>query len=156
MSEPIIVRFLKRNQRPFHRSIAVERLDPGEYQSDYRKFLVRFGSKQRDTGRRMDMGPFGKARMMEYAGQDRNKLEISLEGDHLRTIGATKEQVDEHIRRMRPDVELQRHDAEIVELSRRIKEARDNRLHFLHEAFQRGHKVTVKELIERAEKGHSS
>jgi hypothetical protein len=145
---PLIVRFFKRtNTRLFQRSVVVEEAGA----PDSRKLRVTYGSKSRDTGRRMKM--FGNTRIFEYAGPNRNTLAIRLGGESLHELPTNRDAINEYVRRVRPDDadELARHDAAIEDAREALRAARDNRLHFLHEAFQRAHSVTVKELVALAE-----
>ncbi len=151
MSEPIIVRFFKRNQqRWFNKSVVVEDLNET---NDRRKLNVTYGSKSRDTGKRMHLPGFGTSRISEYAGVDKHRLEVRLQGEHLHTLPTNHEAINEYVRRMRPDdvLALQYADMAIDSLAQQLREARTKRLHFLHDAFQRAHKITVKELVELAE-----
>jgi len=155
LTQPIIIRYAKRtNQRAFNRSVLVEEADA----NDYRKLRVTYGSKQRDTGKRIDTGLFGKTRVMEYAGPDHTKLNVRLGGEHLHPLPANREAINEYVRRIRPDdaEELARHDAHIEDCRRALATARDNRMHFLHEAFKRAHTVTVKELVALAQQAESA
>lgn len=141
---PIIIRYRSRNARGLGRSIQIEEGEPP---------VVRFGRKVRDSGGRMTLPGFGTARVLADAGVDRDKLETRLNGDY-HTVAANRESVNRSVRRIRPQ-ELERLreiDADIKAAGERLRDLRNQRLNFLHEAFQAGHKVTVKELVERAEK----
>lgn len=152
MSEPIIVRFLTRQQarKPhvLRRSIKVEDPEAG----DYRRFSVRWARKSRDTGKRMTLPGFGTSRITVDAGPDKGKLDIRIDGDQT-SVFTHGWAVDEKLKRMRPDdhATLQEMDARELALHRELVALRERRLNFLHEAFQRGHRVTVKELVELAD-----
>lgn len=150
MSEPVIVRYGPRNVRWWTRSIRVESPDA----SDHHKLTVRYGDKTRSLGH-IDMPGFGRMRQSQVVGINKARLAIRLDGEYLHDIPATKAEVDKHVRRMRPQelAGLNEIDAEIEEAQRRLGQLRRKRVDFLHDAFQKGHVVTVSELRERAEAG---
>jgi hypothetical protein len=84
-------------------------------------------------------------------GADRGHLRVGLRGEGV-TISATKADVDAHVRRIRPDDLDQLHglDEQIEETADLLAQLRQLRLDFLHDAFQRGHKVPLRELLEEA------
>src|SRR5438445_7093443 len=103
--EPLIVRYLTRAQArstvALRRSITIE--DPtGETRANDQPMLlgVRFGRKSKDTGRRMNLGGFGMARISEDAGPDRGRLDLYIQGDHT-SVSATRDGVYAKIRRIR-------------------------------------------------------
>lgn len=151
-AERVIVRFFKRtNERFFNASIKVE--DPSEQAERHRSISVHFGSRSRDTGRRMSLPGFGDARIMAFAGLNKSMLAISLGGERLREMQAMSDVVKDYVRSMRGDdaAGLAVLDGQIAEAQARLRDLRRARINHLHDAFARGHVVTIKSLVERAE-----
>lgn len=154
MKPQIIVRFLKRTAAreysSLYRSIGVEN-EPGVLYGERKKFTARWAEKVRTIGY-SEIPGLGRLRRTESAGPDKRRLRLALDRNAI-VVPATAEGVKTAVRRLRPEdqAELTRRNEEIDQVSTALRNLKTARLDFLHESFQRGHVVPLKEVTEMAE-----
>lgn len=146
MTDPLIIRWLTRRSAAWSRSITLEGDRDRASGDRLVQVQVRFADKTRP---RESIGGF---QTMERIGEDRSKLSVRAGAGNYQYVPATKAGVDSLIRRARPqDLErLVEIDAERDRLNKRLGELRRERIDVLHEAWQKGHKVTLQEMVARA------
>ena len=145
---PIIVRFLTRHGMQeftrLYRSIRIE----GDRALTGKEVVVHYGERTRAMGY-MDFPGLGRVRQSEVIGKNKKRLRITLGNDAV--VADNPAQLKDKVRRIRPEelAELTALEEEIDEQSRKLNELKRLRLNFLHDAFQKGHVVSWKEMEEK-------
>jgi len=152
--EPLIARWTRNTGKGWFRSITLEGdRAPGSGQERGSYIRARFAEKTRVVGH-FDT-PFGRANRTEGAGPDRKRFLVSTNPGYSTSayIPATKDGVDSLLRRARPqDLEqVEAIDQELAALNQRAAELRRARVQALHQAWQKGHKVPLKDVVAMAE-----
>lgn len=144
MSTPLLVRWYDRRSRPDGTGITLDG-DGG------RQVRVRYADRTRVKG--TFETPFGTGRELETVGQNRKRLEVRGHPYWSREIPATKAGVDSLIRRIRPEDQaaIAALDVTAEHLRKQLTDLKRDRRDMLHEAWQRGNKVSLKEIVEMAE-----